>query len=43
MTIVKTTIAMAIAKGLSLHQMDVNNIFHHKYLQEEVYMEQPLG
>jgi hypothetical protein len=42
MTIVKTIIIMAAAKGLSLHQMDVKNVFLHEDLQE-VYMEQPLG
>jgi len=29
MTIVKTIIALAIAKGWSLHQMDVDNVFFH--------------
>jgi len=43
MTIVRTIIAMAVAKGWSLHQMDVKNVFLHGDLQEEVYMEQPLG
>jgi hypothetical protein len=43
MTIVRTIIAMAIAKGWSLHQMDVNNAFLDGDLQEEVYMEQPRG
>jgi hypothetical protein len=43
MTIVKTIIAMAITKGWSLHQMDVKNVFLREDLQEEVYMEQPLG
>jgi hypothetical protein len=43
MTIVRTIIVMAISKGWSLHQMDVNNVFHHRDLQEEVHMEQPLG
>jgi len=43
MTIVKTIIAMAVAKGWSLHQMDVKNVFLHGDLHEEVYMEQPPG
>jgi hypothetical protein len=33
---------MVIAKGWSLHQMDVKNVFFHGDLLEEVYMEQPL-
>jgi hypothetical protein len=43
MIIVRAIIAMATAKGWSLHQMDVKNAFLHGDLQEEVYMEQPLG
>jgi hypothetical protein len=43
MTIVRIIIAMAATKGWSLHQMDVKNDFLHGDLQEEVYMEQPLG
>jgi hypothetical protein len=43
MTIVRAIIAMATAKGWSLHQMDVNNVFLHGNLQEEMYMEQPPG
>jgi hypothetical protein len=43
MTIVRAIIAMAIAKGWPLHQMDVKNDFLHGDLQEEVYMEQPPG
>ncbi len=39
MTIVKAIIAMAAAKGWSLHQMDVKNVFLHGDLHEEVYME----
>ncbi len=42
MTIVKAIIFMAVAKGWSLHQMDVKNVFFHGDLQA-VYMEQPLG
>jgi len=43
MTTVKAIIVMAAAKGWSLHQMDVKNVFLHGDLQEEVYMEQPPG
>jgi hypothetical protein len=43
MTTIRAIIATAGAKGLSLHQMDVKNVFFHGDLQEEVYMEQPLG
>jgi hypothetical protein len=43
MTTVRTIIAMAITKGWSLHQMDVNDVFIHGDLREGVYMEQPLG
>jgi hypothetical protein len=42
MTTVRAIIAMAAAKGWSLHQMDVKNVFLHGDLQE-MYMEQPLG
>jgi hypothetical protein len=43
MTTIRVIIALAIAKGWSLHQMDVKNVFLHGDLHEEVYMEQPLG
>ncbi len=43
MTIIRAIIAMAIAKGWSLHQMDVKNDFLHGDLQGKVYMEQPPG
>jgi len=41
MTTIRAIIAMAAAKGWSLHQMDVNNVFLHGDLLKEVYMEQP--
>jgi hypothetical protein len=41
MTTIRVIIAMAAAKGWSLHQMEVKNAFLHGDLQEKVYMEQP--
>jgi len=43
MTTVRAIIAMEAAKGWSLHQMDVKNVFLHGDLEEEVYMEQRPG
>jgi hypothetical protein len=43
MTTIRSIITMAIAKGWSLHQMDVKNVFFHGDLQEEMYMEHPPG
>jgi len=43
MTTVRAIIIIVTTKGWSLHQMDVKNVFLHGDLQEEVYMEQPLG
>ncbi len=41
MTSIRVIIIMVVAKGWSSHQMDVNNVFFHGDLWEEVYMEQP--
>jgi len=41
MITVRAIIAMVAAKGWSLHQMDVKNVFLHGDLHEEMYMEQP--
>jgi hypothetical protein len=43
MRTIRAIIAMVVAKGWSLHQMDVKNVFLHGNLHEEVYMEQPPG
>ncbi|GKE65617.1 retrovirus-related pol polyprotein from transposon TNT 1-94, partial [Tanacetum coccineum] len=40
---VKVLIAIATAKGLPLHQLDVNNAFLHGHIDEEIYMKPPNG
>eukprot|EP00253_Pinus_taeda_P003569 PITA_03569 len=36
-------LAIATAQGWEVHQMDVKNVFLHRDLSEEIYMEQPHG
>ena len=40
---IRQMVALGTAKGMQMHQMDVTNAFLFALLEEEVYMEQPVG
>ena len=42
-TYVRLFISLTASYNWDLHQLDIKNVFLHGDLQEEVYMEQPLG
>ena len=43
MTFAHLFISLTATHNWDLHQLDIKNVFLHGDLQEEVYMEQPLG
>jgi hypothetical protein len=39
--IIRLVLSLAVSQGWTLHQLDVQNVFLHDVLEEEVYMKQP--
>jgi hypothetical protein len=40
---IRMILSVAVTNGWSLRQLDVQNTFIHGVLEEEIYMQQPLG
>jgi hypothetical protein len=43
LTTIRVLLSLAASHGLFVHQMDVNTTFQNGELDEEIYMEQPVG
>jgi hypothetical protein len=42
-TTIRIVLSITVSRGWNLRQLDVQNVFLHGYLEEEVYMQQPPG
>jgi len=40
---IKVVLCIALSNNLPLHQMDVNNEFHHSTISKDIYMAEPPG
>jgi hypothetical protein len=40
---IRLVLSLAVSQGWSLHQLDIQNVFLHVVLEEDVYMKQPPG
>lgn len=40
---VRSLLVITVAKELSLHQLDINNVYLHDHIDEELYMKLPEG
>lgn len=42
-TTLRVILTVALAKGWSIHQLDISNVFLNGFLKKDIYLEQPPG